>query len=158
MKFIVAVVLLAFAAYVSADCDELERVKVKLQWAEAFGTAHSRLLFGLELWKSIISDHPEIKTPFARVNGENLYSSEFGAHSMRVLSGLDMTISMLDDPSMLAAQLAHLKGQHAERSLKPEYYEYFLNHLLEVLGDHLGTSLDYQAWHDCIDHITDGIK
>ena len=59
---------------------------------------------------------------FKNVRGDNLYSDEFSAHSQRVLSGLDMTISMLDTPDVLEAQLVHLKGQHTERNLKPEYY------------------------------------
>jgi len=149
---------LAFAAYVSADCDQLEGLKVKLQWAEAFGKAHDRVLFGLKLWKSIIHDHPEIKKVFERVHGDNIYSPEFEAHSQRVLSGLDMTISTLDDTDLLNAQLAHLKGQHAERHLQPEYFNWFNHHLIEVLGETLGTSLDFAAWTDCLNHITEGIK
>jgi len=158
MKVFLAVFLLAFAACVSADCNKLEGLKVKLQWARAFGTAHDRLAFGLELWKGILREHPEIKEPFGRVRGDNIYSPEFGAHSQRVLSGLDITISMLDTPDMLAAQLAHLKAQHVERNLKPEFFDIFLNHLLEVLGDHLGTNLDFTAWKDYINHIIDDIK
>jgi hemoglobin-like flavoprotein len=158
MKFILAVLLLAFAAYVSADCDTLQRLKVKHQWSEAFGTAHDRLAFGLKLWNSIIHEHPEFRGVFSRVRGDNTYSCEFAAHAQRVLSGLDMTISMLDEEDVLNAQLAHLKGQHAERNLKPEYFTIFINHLLEVLGEIHGTHLDFKAWHDCIELITDGIK
>jgi hemoglobin-like flavoprotein len=158
MKFFVAVLLLAVAAYVSADCDHLERFKVKHQWTESFGKAHHRLLFGLKLWKSILHDHGDIRELFGRVHGDNIYSPEFGAHSMRVLSGLDMTISMLDKPEILAAQLAHLKTQHDARNIKPEHWGFFVNHLIEEIGEHLDTKLDFKAWHDCLDHVTDGIK
>nr|WKD64892.1 globin D1 [Lumbricus terrestris] len=158
MKVFLAVFLLAFATYVSAECLVTESLKVKLQWASAFGHAHERVAFGLELWRDIIDDHPEIKAPFSRVRGDNIYSPEFGAHSQRVLSGLDITISMLDTPDMLAAQLAHLKVQHVERNLKPEFFDIFLKHLLHVLGDRLGTHFDFGAWHDCVDQIIDGIK
>jgi hemoglobin-like flavoprotein len=158
MKVFVAVFLLAFAACVSADCSVTETLKVKSQWGKAFGQAHDRLAFGLDLWRDILREHPEIKEPFGRVRGDNIYSPEFGAHSQRVLSGLDITVSMLDTPDMLAAQLAHLKSQHVERNLKPEFFDIFLKHLLHILGQKLGTNFDFAAWHDCVDQIIDGIK
>jgi len=68
-------------------------------------------------------DHPEARSLFERVHGDNTYSPEFEAHSQRVLGGLDNCIALLDEPETLAAELEHLKGQHAERSIKPEYYD-----------------------------------
>lgn len=51
MKLILALALLSCAVYTcSAECSELERFKVKNQWAETFGTGHGRVLFGLKFW------------------------------------------------------------------------------------------------------------
>jgi len=68
-------------------------------------------------------DHPEARALFERVHGDNTYSPEFEAHAQRVLGGLDNCISLLDDPETLAAELAHLKTQHAERSVQAVYYD-----------------------------------
>ena len=43
-------VLLGLVAYTSASCDILDRLKVKRQWAKAFGTGGDRQDFGLHLW------------------------------------------------------------------------------------------------------------
>nr|P18202.1 RecName: Full=Globin, extracellular monomeric [Tubifex tubifex] len=139
------------------ECDALQRFKVKHQWAEAFGTSHHRLDFGLKLWNSIFRDAPEIRGLFKRVDGDNAYSAEFEAHAERVLGGLDMTISLLDDQAAFDAQLAHLKSQHAERNIKADYYGVFVNELLAVLPDYLGTKLDFKAWSECLGVITGAI-
>jgi hemoglobin-like flavoprotein len=158
MKVVLAVVLCMFVAEAYGSCDALQRFKVKHQWAEAFGTAHHRLEFGLKLWNSIFKEAPEIRGLFKRVNGDNAYSPEFEAHSQRVLGGLEMTISLLDDQAALDAQLAHLKSQHAERNVKGEFYTAFVNELLAVLPDYLGTKLDFKAWSECLAVITGGIQ
>jgi len=158
MKVVLAVVLCMFVAEAYGSCDALQRFKVKHQWAEAFGTAHHRLEFGLKLWNSIFKEAPEIRGLFKRVNGDNAYSPEFEAHSQRVLGGLEMTISLLDDQAALDAQIAHLKSQHAERNVKPEFYTAFINELLAVLPDYLGTKLDFQAWNECLAVIVGGIQ
>jgi hemoglobin-like flavoprotein len=159
MKLLVAVVVCLCAAQAYAECNSMARFKVKHQWQEAFGQARNRLEFGLTLWNSIFHDHPETRDLFKRVHGDNPYSNEFEAHSQRVLGALDMTISMLDDQATLTAQLAHLKGQHAERNVKPEFYTAFTEELLAaVLPKYLGTRLDYGAWKDCMGVITGGIS
>jgi hemoglobin-like flavoprotein len=158
MKVVLAVVLCMFVAEAyGGSCDALQRFKVKHQWAEAFGSAHHRLEFGLKLWNSIFKEAPDLRGLFSRVNGANAYSAEFEAHSQRVLGGLEMTISLLDDQVALDAQLAHLKGQHAERNIKADYYTVFVNELLAVLPDYLGTKLDFKAWSECLAVITGGI-
>lgn len=158
MKLVLAVVLSMCVAHALADCDALQRFKVKHQWAEAFGSAHHRLDFGLKLWNNIFKDYSDLRGLFKRVNGENTYSPEFEAHAQRVLSGLDMTISLLDDQEALTAQLAHLKSQHVERNVKAEYYDAFRAELLGVLPDYLGTKLDFSAWNECLKLITSNIK
>lgn len=71
----------------------------------------------------LFHDHPETRSLFGRVNGDNIYSAEFKAHAERVLGGLDMTIGLLDDTAAVAAQLAHLKEQHKTRNIKTDYYK-----------------------------------
>jgi hemoglobin-like flavoprotein len=158
MKLLLVVVVCLCAAQAYAECNAMARFKVKHQWQEAFGAAHHRLEFGLNLWNHIFHDHPALRGLFKRVHGDNAYSNEFQAHAQRVLSALDMTISLLDDQATLTAQLAHLKSQHDERDIKPEYYQAFTDELLTVLPDYLGTRLDFGAWTDCMKVITDGIK
>lgn len=159
MKLFVAVVLCVCVAQAfGSGCDPLQRFKVKHQWADAFGSGHKRVEFALKLWNSVFHDHPDLRGLFKRVNGDNTYSPEFEAHAQRVLGGLDMTISLLDDQSSLDAQLAHLKGQHAERNVKADYYTAFNDELIGVLPDYLGTKLDFAAWSECLKLITDGIK
>ena len=68
-------------------------------------------------------DHPDARGLFQRVHGDDTYSPQFEAHAQRVLGGLDNCISLLDDPATLAAELGHLHAQHAERSIKAEYYD-----------------------------------
>jgi len=68
-------------------------------------------------------DHPEARELFSRVHGDNTYSPDFEAHSQRILGGIDSCISLLDEPDTLAAELEHLKAQHAEFSVKAEYYD-----------------------------------
>jgi len=68
-------------------------------------------------------DHPESRALFARVHGDNTYSSDFEAHAQRVLGGIDNCISLLDEADTLAAELGHLKGQHAERGISAETYD-----------------------------------
>lgn len=158
MKLVLAVVLCLCVVQAYADCSALARFKVKHQWSEAFGSGHQRVEFALKLWNSVFHDHPELRGLFKRVNGDNTYSSEFEAHAQRVLGGLEMTISLLDDQAALDAQLAHLKSQHAERNIKADYYTAFVDELLSVLPDYLGTKLDFGAWSECMKVVTDGIK
>jgi len=151
MKLLLAVVFsigLAFAA-AEGDCDSLERFKVKHQWSEAFGEGHHRIEFGVKIFKGLFHDHPETRAYFTRVNGNNIHSPEFEAHSQRLLAGLDIAIGLLDDRPTLLAQLAHLKDKHKDRKIKPEYYSFLGDQILDVLPSYLGTRLDYGAWSAC---------
>uniref|UniRef100_A0A0P4VL51 Extracellular globin n=1 Tax=Glossoscolex paulistus TaxID=1046353 RepID=A0A0P4VL51_9ANNE len=152
------VVFIVLVSYVSGQCSILESLKVKNQWADAFGKGNRRVEFGLRLWNSFFQDHPETRDLFKRVRGDNAYSPEFKAHAQRVLSGFDMTVSLLDDPDTFAAQIAHLKKQHDPRNLKKEYFDWFRNHLLEILPEYIGTKLDFEAWTHCFNHISSGIS
>lgn len=158
MKFVLAIVLSVCVAFAAADnCDSLQRFKVKHQWSEAFGSGHHRVEFGVKIFRALFKDHPESRSLFARVNGANVYSPEFEAHAERVLGGLDMTIGLLDDPEALKAQLTHLKDQHKERNVKPEYYTYFGEELLDLLNEYLGTKVDFEAWTACYKNFVSAI-
>lgn len=151
MKLLLAVVFSMGVAYAAAvgDCDSLERFKVKHQWSEAFGEGHQRIEFGVKIFKKLFNDHPDAKQYFGRVNGDNIYSPEFEAHTQRVLSGLDILIGLLDEQPTLVAQLAHLKDKHKDRNIKPEYFTYLGEEILDTLPTYLGTRLDFGAWSAC---------
>lgn len=151
MKQVLAVIVGAlFVAYsAGADCDGLQRFKVQHQWQESFGSGHHRIDFGVKLFGKLFHDHPETRELFPRVHGENIYSAEFKAHAERVLGGLSMTIGLLDDPEAVKAQLAHLNEQHKPRGIKPEYFNFLGEELLELLPEYLGSKLDYAAWKAC---------
>lgn len=154
---LVAVFLLALVAYVSADCNDLERFKVKSQWRQAF-TDKDRTDFSLKFWKEFLHDHPDLVSLFKRVHGDDIHSTAFQAHGVRVLAGLDSVIGVLDEQDTLTVQLAHLKAQHTERGTKPEYFDLFGIQLFDLLGDLLGTKFDLRAWRNCYAVIASGIK
>jgi len=156
MKLFLAVVSAVCFAFVAADdnaCGSLERFKIKHQWSEAFGEGHHRVEFGVKLFKNLFRDHPETKAYFSRVNGDNIYSPEFEAHALRLLAGIDISIGLLDDQEALAAQVAHLKYKHKDRNIKPEYYTYLGNEIVDLLPEYLGTRLDYAAWTNCVKRL-----
>jgi len=51
---VVAVALLVVCVNADEQCSELEKVKVKHQWYEAYGTGHARLLLGLRVWNKCV--------------------------------------------------------------------------------------------------------
>jgi len=150
-------VLLGLVAYASADCNILERLKVKRQWSQAFGTGGARQDFGLTLWTNLFALAPEARALFSGVNGDNEFSDEFKAHSQRVLGGLDMSISLLDDEATLNAQLAHLKMQHDDRGIAADNFDTFRFALGKALAKTLGRSFAKEAWDNCYEIIKTGI-
>jgi hemoglobin-like flavoprotein len=159
MKLVLAVILSVCVAYAAAaDCDGLQRFKVQHQWQESFGSGHHRVEFGVKLFNKLFHDHPETRAVFERVHGDNIYSPEFKAHAERVLGGLSMTIGLLDDPEAVKAQLAHLNEQHKPRGLKPEYFTYLGEELLDLLPEYLGSRLDYAAWKACYNKLVSAIS
>jgi hemoglobin-like flavoprotein len=150
MKLVLSVILSMCVAYAAADgCDLLQRFKVKHQWSEAFGYGHDRVEFGVKLFSRFLKDYPDARGLFTRVNGGNIYSAEFKAHAERVLGGLDMTIGLLDDKEALTAQLGHLRDQHKERKINPDYFVKIGNELFELLPEILGVKFDFEAWSAC---------
>lgn len=160
MKLTLAIVLSVVIGCAVADkgCDSLERFKVKHQWGEVFGTGHRRLEFAVKIFVDLFKDHPETKALFTRVNAANVLSPEFEAHAERVIAGIDITIGLLDDEPALKAHLAHLKSQHDGRNIKPEYYTFLAQNLVELMPKKLGTRVDLEAWRDCLTVIVNGIR
>ena len=154
-----AVVLFAVvAAAVASECGTLERIRVKKQWADAYGDGKERAAFGLAVWRALFHLDPTATRFFDRVNGAKPTSPEFMAHAQRVLSGLDMSISLIDDEEAFNAQLAHLKGQHDSRQIPAYYYVSFGKALGEVLKSRLGNCYDADIFRSCYKLIVDGIK
>jgi len=58
MKLLVVAVALFVVAVGAEECTPLERVKVKHQWYEAYGTGHARLILGLKVWNKYDFHHP----------------------------------------------------------------------------------------------------
>jgi len=158
MKLVLAVVLSLCVSYAAAECDVLSRFKVKHQWGEAFGVGHRRLEFAVKIFARLFKDHPETVALFSRVHSDNILSPEFEAHAERVVGGIDTCIGLLDDPAALTAHLAHLKGQHDGRNVKPEFYAFLSQEIISLLPEKLGTRVDIDAWKGCLSVITDGIK
>jgi hemoglobin-like flavoprotein len=158
---VVLVLLLGLMAVTSAfgsSCGTLERIKVKQQWAKAFGRGHDREFLGLALWRAMFNLEPKARDFFKRVGGDDIHSADFQAHSTRVLSGLDLCISVLDNQDVLDAELKHLQGQHKERGITANYFDTFGEVLFEILPAQLGRCFDKDAWHACFDVIKHGIQ
>jgi hypothetical protein len=159
MKALIALVLLGLVASAFSDsCGNLQRLKVKQQWSEAFGEVRDREGFALALWKAVFNQEPAARDLFKRVKGDDVHSPEFIAHMMRVLGGLDMCISLLDDEAVLNAELSHLNAQHKERGITSNYFLVFKRALMQTVPAALGRCFDKKSWSACFDVISDGIR
>nr|UCK81453.1 haemoglobin A3 chain [Arenicola marina] len=158
MMMKVVILLFALMACAMADCDIMQRLKVKQQWSQSYGTGQNRIDLSLALWKAILAQAPEAVSLFSRVNGADIRSPEFTAHIIRVMGGLDISISLLDNEPELNAELAHLRMQHGDRNIPDVYFDYFKNALGEVIPASLGRCYDAAAWSSCFDVIANGIK
>lgn len=47
----VIIVLMGLVAMATADCGPLDRLKVKTEWAQVYGTSHHRVEFGQKVFK-----------------------------------------------------------------------------------------------------------
>jgi hemoglobin-like flavoprotein len=152
---LVFVLCLAYAA--ATGCGPLERLKVKSQWEEVYGsTAAMRETLGTEVWTHVFLHEPKLKEHLTRVRADNVNSHEFHAHAVRVFGGFDICISLLNDPDTLNAELSHLHDQHDERGIPHEYFDVFRHGLLHVLSLHV-KNFDQDAWTACFDVIKNGI-
>jgi len=139
-------------------CGLLERVKVRRQWAHAYGDSEHRLDFVIAVWNNFFKAYPKARELFAKRRGDNIYSPEFQAHGHRVLAALGMLIQTGDDVDVLKVMLEALKKSHAERGIKAEYYEAFRDELLHTLPEYVGRHFDYDSWRPCLDAIIAGFK
>nr|ALO75570.1 hemoglobin subunit A1 [Lamellibrachia luymesi] len=149
--------LLGLAAYASADCNILQRLKVKMQWAKAYGFGAERAKFGNSLWTSIFNYAPDARDLFDSVKSKEMQSPQFKAHVARVIGGLDRVISMLDNEEALNADLEHLKSQHDPRELDALNFVVFGKALFATVGGKFGVCFDLPAWESCYKVIARGI-
>jgi hypothetical protein len=152
------VLLCVVAAAAAAVCGPLQKIRVKEQWAQAYGEGRDRQSFGLAVWRAVFKLDPSARNLFNRVNGDDPSSPEFSAHSLRVLSGLDMTISFIDDTPAFEAQLAHLRGQHIDRKIPSYYFATFGKALGQVVAARLGKCYDEDIFKSCYNLVVEGIK
>lgn len=168
MRCLLAIVAICVVGAVSADvssdapaaptCGLLERVKVRRQWAHAFGEGEHRLDFVIAVWSNFFKAYPKARELFKNRRADNIYSVEFQAHGHRVLGALGMIIATSDDPAVVKVILDAIKTNHKEKGIKTEYYEAFRDELLETLPEYVGRHFDYDAWHACLDTIINGVK
>jgi hypothetical protein len=150
--------LLALVGVCMADqCNKLQRLKVKKQWADVFFGSTGRAAEGIAVFRAIFKLNPDARDYFKRVNVADESSPEFKAHIDRVLSGLDMAISLLDQPEVLEAELAHLNEQHKERRIPASAFALFKKSLMEIAPAAMGKCFDEEAWSECFDVISNGI-
>nr|AAK16680.1 globin chain a1 precursor [Eudistylia vancouveri] len=142
-----------------AGCNEIKRLKVKLQWAQSFGFENTREDFEDELFRNFFKRKPDAPEKFfTRVRGDNIYSPEFRAFGMRVASGLDMVLSLSDDEAAFQAALAFLKAQHAPLGIGAEFNLAFKEAVLDTVAAHVGRCFDKDAWNACMEIIMTGIQ
>nr|P09966.1 RecName: Full=Extracellular globin-2A; AltName: Full=Erythrocruorin; AltName: Full=Globin IIA [Tylorrhynchus heterochaetus] len=143
----------------SDHCGPLQRLKVKQQWAKAYGVGHERVELGIALWKSMFAQDNDARDLFKRVHGEDVHSPAFEAHMARVFNGLDRVISSLTDEPVLNAQLEHLRQQHIKLGITGHMFNLMRTGLAYVLPAQLGRCFDKEAWAACWDEVIyPGIK
>merc|ERR1712080_234147 len=98
VSVIVLMCLVACCAAQAQQCSTLQRLLVKKEWSNVFGTSLNREDFGGRIFKQLYKTKPDSFKFFERV-----------------LGGLDICIALLDDPDTLAAQLNRLQAQHIDR-------------------------------------------
>jgi len=162
MKVLLLVLVLGCLAVCSlADtthkCGPLQKIKVRRQWDKAFGEGSARLEFAIRLWHTFFKSFPKAREMFSKYRGDNIYSPEFQALSQRILGGFAMFIETADDPEALKVLLASVKVDHAEKGIKPEFYEALRDELLEVLPKYLKNHFDYDAWQDCLTALIENL-
>nr|QQO51922.1 extracellular globin Egb_A2 [Platynereis dumerilii] len=158
-NLVILVGLLCLGLTSATKCGPLQRLKVKQQWAKAYGVGHERLELGIALWKSIFAQDPESRSIFTRVHGDDVRHPAFEAHIARVFNGFDRIISSLTDEDVLQAQLAHLKAQHIKLGISAHHFKLMRTGLSYVLPAQLGRCFDKEAWGSCWDEVIyPGIK
>jgi len=152
------ILIACVAAAAHADCNQVQRIMLKTQWAQAYTEGLDREAFGQAIFRTLFHIDPEARDIFSRVNSADVNSAKFNAHAMRVLGGLDMSFSLLDDTETLAAQLAHLKAQHVERHITAGNFRDFGRAMREVIPAAIGQCYNDDIWEDCFSLVAEGIS
>jgi len=139
-------------------CGPLQKIKVRRQWAKAFGEGSERLEFAIHLWNTFFKAFPKAREMFSKYRGDNIYSPEFQASSQRILGAFGMLIETADDPEALKVLLGSVKADHLDKGIRPEFYEALRDELLESLPKYLGHRLDWDAWNDCLTALIENLK
>lgn len=149
---------LTLLAYTGADCDVLERFKVKLQWRKAIGVKTQRLTLMMRASDRFFRENEETVPLFRRVQGDNVYSPKFLGHVSRVVAIFNTIVCSLDDQPTLDVTVSRLRDQHTKRGIQPHYFDKFGASLFAVLEDQLGSHFDLSAWRDCFGPIIEALK
>jgi len=162
MKAVSVIVLMCLVACCAAQaqqCSTLQRLLVKKEWSNVFGTSLNREDFGGRIFKQLYKTKPDSFKFFERVGGTNIYKASFVAHAQRVLGGLDICIALLDDPDTLAAQLNRLQAQHIDRGITADYFQALTDVILDIMPEYMGGNYhNLQSWVDCLGVIQQGIQ
>jgi len=162
LQLFVAVIIGCLAVSCLADtapkCGPLQKIKLRRQWDRAFGEGSHRLEFAIHLWNTFFKAFPKAREMFSKYRGDNIYSAEFQASSQRILGAFAMLIETTDDPEALKVLLEKVKADHAEKGIRPEFYEALRDELLEALPKYLGAHLDFDAWNGCLTALIEKLK
>ena len=139
-------------------CTPLKKFKVWRQWSTAWGEGRHRLEFSTKVWSNFFRAYPKAREMFPNHVADNIYAPKWQAIGQRVLSAFGMAIDTADDLEALKVMIQVVKTRHAEKGIKPEFYEAFRDELLHTLPDFLGIHFDYAAWHDCLDALVAALK
>jgi hypothetical protein len=155
-------VLLLAAGYASADhhyeCDTLNIIKIKSQWARAYSHGHSREHFAEAVWRTALNLSPALKDRFHTLGIDDVHSSKFRAYAVRTLAAVEMAITFLDNPEALKAEMEFFHKKVEERHIPDEFIDTFITALKHVIPAQLGRCWDRQAWKACLGSIAEGIK
>jgi len=132
------------------SCGPLQKVKVKRQWAKAYGEGSHRLEFGLKFWNKFFWAMPKARELFKNFRGDNVYSPQFQAESQRRFAAFSMIVDTTDDPEALKIILTDLKAQDKASGFTEEYNQAGMAALMETLAEYLDTHFDWDAWVDCL--------
>lgn len=163
MKLLLVVAVLGcLAAYTMADaaCGPLQKLKVKHQWDKVWGEggAH-RLDVALHVWGNFFRQYPKAKELFdPALRADNIFSPQFKAFSQRSIGGVGMVIDTGDDVEAIKVMLGVLKTLHAEKGIKPEYFDAFKDELMVVIARQVGIRFDWDAWNCALSAIVNELK
>lgn len=163
MKLLLVVVVLGLAAFTMADdpkCSPLQKLKVKQQWDKVWGEKGChRVDLALHIWGNFFRHYPKAKELFdPEIRADNIFSSEFKAFSQRSIGGIGMVIDTADDIEAVKVMLGVLKTLHAEKGIKPEFFDAFKDEFLVTMARQIGIHFDWDAWNCILSAIVELLK